>query len=128
MMVALKQKTIIMKKMHLFLAVLLSVFTTVNAFAADVIELRGKITDSQTQMPLAGATIAIPDLRTSALTNQNGEFVFKNLPARGRFLVQISYVGYKTITQSIDLAHLGSLDFKLQASVIEGREVVITGS
>jgi iron complex outermembrane receptor protein len=117
-----------MKKMHLFLAVLLSVFTMVNAFAADVIELRGKITDSQTQMPLAGATIAIPDLRTSALTNQNGEFVFKNLPARGRFLVQVSYIGYKTITQSIDLAHPGSLDFKLQSSVIEGREVVITGS
>jgi len=117
-----------MKKIQLFLVVLIAAFTITSAYAADVIELRGKITDAKTQTPLPGATIIIPDLRTSAIANQNGEFVFRNLPARGKFLVQISYIGYQSITRSIDLASPGTLDFALQASVIEGREVVITGS
>jgi iron complex outermembrane receptor protein len=52
----------------------------------------------------------------------------KNLPASGRFLVQVSYVGYRSLTQVIDFARPGTLSFTLQASVIEGREVIITGS
>jgi iron complex outermembrane receptor protein len=117
-----------MKKILLFLVVLLSAFTFNRTSAAELTEFRGKIADAQTQAPLPGAAISIPDLRTSAITNQEGEFVIKNVPARGRFLVQVSYVGYKTITQFVDLANPGALNFALQPSVIEGREVVITGS
>jgi len=117
-----------MKKILLFLVVLLSVLTFEDTYAVELAELKGKIVDAQTQSPLPGATISIPDLRTSAVTNQDGEFVFKNLPAKGRFLVQVSYIGYRTITKSIELSDPGSLEFALQASVIEGREVVITGS
>jgi len=115
-----------MKKNYLLILMLLYAFTV--TFAAEATEFKGKIIDAQTKYPLPGATIAIPDLRTSAITNSNGEFVFKNLPSKGRFLVQISYIGYRTFTQSIDLANPGALEFSLQPSVIEGREVVITGS
>lgn len=117
-----------MKKIHLFLVVLLSAFIFTSTFAADVAEFKGKIIDAQTKTPLPGASITIPDLRTSAITNQNGEFTFKNAPAHGRFLVQVSYIGYRTITQSVDFSNPGPLEFALQPSVIEGREVVITGS
>ncbi|WP_442589822.1 TonB-dependent receptor [Pedobacter sp. AW31-3R] len=117
-----------MKKLHLFLAVLLSLFTMARVSAAELIELRGKITDAQTQSPLPGATVFIPDLKQSAISNTDGEFRFKNLPARGRFLVQVSYIGYKTITQVIDFGNPAAFNFAMEASVIEGREVVITGS
>lgn len=115
-----------MKKILLFLVVLIA--ATNSIFAADTGDFKGKITDAQTQYPLPGATVSIPDLRTSVLTGKDGEFTFKNLPTRGRFLVQISYVGYRSLTKSIDFSNPGSLDFALQPSVIEGREVVITGS
>ncbi|MGY0039808.1 carboxypeptidase-like regulatory domain-containing protein [Pedobacter sp. NJ-S-72] len=75
-----------MKKIHLLLVVLLSAFSFTSAFAADIAEFKGKIIDAQTKLPLPGASITIPDLRTSAITNQNGEFTFKNAPAHGRFL------------------------------------------
>lgn len=117
-----------MKKIHLFLVVLLSVFTFAGAFAADVTEFRGKIINAQTKLPLPGASISIPDLNKSAITNGNGEFTFKNVPAKGRFLVQVSYIGYRTITQYVDFANLTATEFALQESVIEGKEVVITGS
>ncbi len=117
-----------MKYIHLFVVVLLSAFIFTSSFAADVAEITGKVTDAQTQAPLPGATIAIPDLRKSAVTNTNGEFTLKNLPVRGRFLVQVSYIGYKSITRTIDFANPGAMVFALESSVIEGREVVITGS
>ncbi|MCD0487066.1 TonB-dependent receptor [Pedobacter sp. MC2016-14] len=117
-----------MKYLHLFVAVILSAFLFTSTFAADVAEITGKITDATTGAALPGATVSIPDLRKSAVANANGEFILKNLPLRGRFLVQVSYVGYTSITRVIDFSNQESLNFALQASVIEGREVVITGS
>jgi iron complex outermembrane receptor protein len=117
-----------MKKIHLFIVVLLSACFFTSTYAVDVAEFTGKIIDAQTKAPLPGATISIPDLRKSAVTDQNGAFTLKNAPAKGRFLVQVSYIGYKTITQSIDFANPGALEFALEPSVIEGREVVITGT
>jgi iron complex outermembrane recepter protein len=117
-----------MKRIQLFVAVLLSFFIFSGGFAAGLAEITGKVTDAKSQSGLAGATISIPDLRISAITNSNGEFTLKNLPASGRFLVQVSYVGYRSLTQVIDFARPGILSFTLQASVIEGREVIITGS
>ncbi|WP_069660351.1 TonB-dependent receptor [Arcticibacter eurypsychrophilus] len=117
-----------MKKIHLFLVVILSAFVLTNSFAADISELSGKITDAQSQSALPGATIAIPDLRVSVIADKNGDFTFRNLPARGRFLVQVSYVGYSTITQLIDFSNPATLAFSLQPSVIEGRVVIVTGS
>jgi iron complex outermembrane receptor protein len=117
-----------MKKILLLLAVLLSALTFSRTYAAEVAELKGKITDAQTKSPLPGATIFIPDLRKSAVSDENGDFVLKNAPARGRFLVQVSYIGYRTVTQMMDFSSPGSFVFALHPSVIEGREVVITGS
>jgi iron complex outermembrane receptor protein len=119
---------IFMKKIHLLLVVLLSTFIFSSTYADDIAEFKGKITDAQTKTPLPGATITIPDLRKSAVADQNGEFTLRNAPAKGRFLVQVSYVGYKAITRSIDFANPGTMEFALEPSVIEGREVVITGS
>ncbi len=96
--------------------------------ASGFADVAGKVTDAQKSNALAGATISVPDLRKSAVTNQNGEFIIKNLPVKGRFLVLVSYVGYQSATQIVDFSNPSSLIFALQPSVIEGREVVITGS
>ncbi|MBC7567080.1 MAG: TonB-dependent receptor [Pedobacter sp.] len=117
-----------MKIFHLTLLVLIYTFLYTPSFAFSVAELSGKVTDSETNTGLPGATVSIPDLRKSALTNENGEFTLKNLPTRGKFLVQITYIGYQTVTRVVDFSNPGSLNFVLKQSVIEGREVVITGS
>ena len=117
-----------MKTLHLILVVLLYTFVSTNTYALPLAEITGKVTDAQTNSGLPGATIAIPDLRKSALTNENGEFTLRNLPTKGKFLMQISYIGYQTITRVVDFSKPEVLSFVLRESVIEGREVVITGS
>ncbi len=97
------------------------------AAQAKVLVYSGKVIDSSTKLPLPGAAVSIPDLRISGITNQNGEFTFNNTPAQGRFLIEIKYIGYKTLTQLLDFSNPVS-DFLLQPSVIEAAEVVVTGS
>jgi iron complex outermembrane receptor protein len=117
-----------MKNLLFTLVVILYTFFSTSTYAAPLAEITGKITDAETNSGLPGATVAIPDLRKSAITDENGEFKLKNLPSRGKFLVQISYVGYQAITRVVDFASSEPLNFVLRQSVIEGREVVITGS
>lgn len=116
-----------MKKIHLLLVVLLACFTA-PALAANLADFKGKVMDASTKEPLSGATVYISDLKATTTTNANGEFSFSNIPSRGKFLVEVRYVGYKTTSQQVDLAAGTQLVFALEPSVIESAEVVITGT
>jgi len=98
------------------------------AYSNTIIALNGKVFDAGTKETLPGAVISIPQLKVTATTDANGNFVINNLPRRGRFLVQVVFIGYKTLTQTIDFSTTTPLEFALQPSVIEAREVVIVGT
>lgn len=98
------------------------------AFAAKAASISGKITDSRSNQPVAGATVTILQLHTSTASDKNGQFTFKNLPAQGKYLVEVRFIGYKTQIKTVDVAAGGSVDFALVPSVIETNEVVITGT
>ncbi|WP_298301529.1 TonB-dependent receptor [Hydrotalea sp.] len=89
--------------------------------------LHGKVTDAQTQKPLAGATVSIPDLKLGVITDNKGEYQIKGLPA-GNFLVEVKYLGYATATKSIALKDNVTANFTLQESATEIGEVVVTGT
>ena len=55
----------------------------------------GKITDGQTNEPLAGATVSIKGVLSSTISNNNGDFVFQKLNT-SKIILTISYVGYET--------------------------------
>lgn len=88
----------------------------------------GKVIDATNKTTLPGATLSIPDLKITAATDVNGQFTFKSLPSKGRLLIQVQYVGYKTLSQTIDLSSTAPLVFALQPTSIETKEVVITGT
>jgi iron complex outermembrane receptor protein len=113
-------------KFKLFSLVLLIAIYT-NAYA-DLIAVTGKVVDASNQTTLPGATVSIPDLKITAATDVNGQFTFKSLPTRGRFVIQVQYVGYKTLSQVVDLSGTAPLVFALQPTTIETKEVVITGT
>lgn len=101
--------------------------TTIVAKADTAIgTLSGKVTDKKDGSPIIGATISIPDLKTGTITDANGNFVLNHL-SKGIYLVQISYVGYSTVSQRVDFSKTTELNIQLQASSIEAGEVVITG-
>ncbi|MEJ5993567.1 TonB-dependent receptor [Pedobacter sp. Du54] len=117
-----------MKKLHLFLVMILTISIVNTALAAKLAEIKGKIIDAKTGEPLSGATIYISDLKATTISDAKGEFLIKNVPAKGKFLVEVRYIGYKTASQLIDLNTSQNLTFSLESSVIESAEVVITGT
>ena len=105
----------------------LTILTYADVFAA-LREIKGRIVDANTKEPLARASIAIPDLRVAVVADENGQFTLTNVPDKGKFLIEVKYLGYKTLTQTIDLADHSDIEISLTPSVIEAREVVITGT
>jgi iron complex outermembrane receptor protein len=88
-------------------------------------KITGKITDKVTGKPVAGATIAIPDLKITTSTDADGIYLLKQLP-RGQYLMQVTAMGYASVTKIIDLNNTYSVDFKLSASNYELADVIVT--
>ncbi|WP_158827942.1 TonB-dependent receptor [Mucilaginibacter lacusdianchii] len=100
----------------------------VYTFASSFLDITGKVTDSKNNQPVAGAIVSIPQLRINTITDVNGQYTLHSLPPRGKFVIEIRFIGYRSVVRSIDLAASPSFDFALQPSVTETNEVVITGS
>lgn len=86
----------------------------------------GKITDAKTGAAIEGATVYISDIRSGTSTNASGEFIINNIP-QGTHLVEISHIGYSSISESIEIKNDVKKDFTLSASIIENNAVVVTG-
>lgn len=63
--------------------------------------VRGSVYDENGE-PLASATIVIEGTNYSTLTNENGEFRFKNLP-NGTFKISASFIGYDSKKQEVTI-------------------------
>lgn len=91
-----------------------------------IVTLSGKITDAKTGEPLASASIYFSDLKIGASSDQEGFYKIQNIPS-GRFLVEVSYLGYTSIIEHIDLKGDVQRDFALQPSVVENEAITVTG-
>jgi iron complex outermembrane receptor protein len=118
-----------MKTFQFILTISLCIFFSIQVKAQKKsvrYSLSGKITDAK-GVPLAGASVFISDLRTGSIADANGNYQITNIPT-GTFLVEIKYIGYKTILQNIDFNQDKTQNFSMVISVTEENEIVITGS
>jgi iron complex outermembrane receptor protein len=110
----------------LYILIFITVGSTVLAKTPEEkSRITGKITDKSTGKPVAGATISIPDLKLATSTDNDGVYVLKQLP-RGQYLMQVTAVGYASVTKVVDLGNTYSVDFKLSASNYELADVIVT--
>ena len=86
--------------------------------------LSGIITDTNSNETLIGVNIIIPELKTGVTTNEYG-FYSITLP-QGIYTVQISYLGYQNIEESINLNQNIKNNFKLFSNETALKEVIIT--
>jgi len=105
----------------ILLLILLSPLVVV---AQEKFTLSGTITDAQSNETLIGVNIIIPELQTGAVTNEYG-FYSLTLPS-GSCNIQISYLGYKTISETLILSENLTKNYKLIESAENLEEVVIT--
>jgi iron complex outermembrane receptor protein len=90
------------------------------------VSLSGKITDSATGLPLSGTSVYFPDLKTGAASDNNGYYIVSNISA-GKYLVEVSHLGYSSVIETIDLSGDTRRDFALIPSIIENEAVTVTG-
>jgi iron complex outermembrane recepter protein len=88
--------------------------------------LTGKVTDAQSNEPLAGASVYIHEAKVGAVTNNAGVYRIQNLPS-GKFLVEVTYLGYSPVTETIDINGDLQKDFSLSTAVVENQGVTVTG-
>lgn len=115
-----------MKKLYIILfAILASINTRADNASGSHVALKGKITDQKGESVI-GATIYLPEMKTGAVTDQDGNYTLDNLPSR-TLLIQVNAMGFKMIAENIDLRNTVKKDFVLTESVVEVNEVVVTG-
>jgi iron complex outermembrane receptor protein len=88
--------------------------------------LSGKITEKANGSALSGATVYIPDLKSGTVTDSGGHYTLNDLPT-GTYLVEVGYVGFKTVTRNVHIDKTTVENFELSQNIVEENEVVITG-
>ncbi len=109
------------KKIITFLVVLLS---ALSSFGQEKFTLNGTIIDANSNETLIGVNVVIPELKTGVTTNEYG-FYSITIP-KGNYTVQISYLGYLTISESISLNQNIKNNFNLFSNETALQEVIIT--
>ena len=71
------------------------------AFAQELGNLRGFVTDSTNGEALAFGNVFIEEINQGASTNEIGMFLITLIPANKSYELTISYVGYKTKVISV---------------------------
>lgn len=105
-------------------SILISFLLTINfVLAQDKFTLSGTITDASSNETLIGVNIIFPELQTGTNTNEYG-FYSISLP-EGTYKVQISYLGYTTITEIIIFSEDKIISYKLIESTESLNEIVI---
>src|SRR4029078_6267491 len=114
-------------KKQLFLALLfLSVFNLAHSQAGSLIEISGRVTDQEKNLPLPDVSVQIKGTVTGTVTNSAGGFVLRTktqLP----FTLVFSSIGFKP--QELEVKTLGSnFQVALSTQTVLGNEVVVTAS
>lgn len=91
--------------------------------------IRGRVTDINTNTPLPGAQVFIPDsvVTFGTSTDFDGYFELKNVPV-GRQNLRVSFIGYSTVDLPNLYVNSGKelvLEIKLEESVTDLDEVVV---
>lgn len=98
----------------------------VNLFAADTYSISGVITDAESN-PLPGAHVFVNGTSRGAASSSDGTFIIRNLPP-GNYTLNISYSGYGTEHNKIELPLSAPLTIVLKPVIYNINQIVITGT
>ena len=107
-----------MKKISIFLFLFVSTLANAQSFT-----LSGKVVD-ENKNPLAGASILVKEIKKGASTNFEGNFSF-NLE-KGTYTLEVSFLGYSTISEKITLSKDEEYVIELQTGSTVLEEVLVS--
>lgn len=86
--------------------------------------IKGVITDKETGEPLPGAGILLENTYIATASENDGAYELRNIK-KGKYLMQVSFIGYKTAKREINLVDNLSFDIKLDVDPIMQENVII---
>ena len=104
-----------------------------NQLQASKYAIFGYVTDTKSNQPLIGANILIVGTSIGSATDEKGFYKITNLE-EGQYELKVTYIGYKTLSDTINIdpnskfldGNNYTKNFKLNYTMIEGNEVVVT--
>lgn len=90
--------------------------------------IRGTVTDSATRRPIEGAQLTITGLNVGAVTNAEGTYMLRGLPARTH-QVRLTRIGFQASQRSVRLAagDTATADFTVRPVAVSLSQVVVVG-
>ena len=95
-----------------------------GSMAQNKVTLSGKVTD-QHGTPVAQATIAVENTTSGTYTDDQGKYSLQVTPGKHTFVV--SFLGYQTVKQSLDIRQDKKQNFTLQESAVTLSSVEVYG-
>ena len=94
---------------------------------SQTVNITGYIKDAANGNPLAGANVIIVGTSIGTAADGNGKYKIANVNA-GDYIVKAAYIGYLESIDSLSIAGDKNieLDFNLNYTTIEGKEVIVT--
>src|SRR5271154_2214534 len=111
-------------KRYKALALVILILLSKNIYSQNI--LQGVIKDASTNIPLQGAAIYIPDLKTGAYSDSLGNYFIKNISA-GSYLIETSLIGYGKMIETIFIKGITQKNYSLSQFTMSLNDVTITG-
>ncbi len=105
---------------------IISMNIILTTFAQKEISLSGYIFNEENK-PLVGASVFLAPAAKGVITNIHGNYKISNLE-KGRYRIEISYIGYNPVIDTINLYHDTIYTAHLIVSQMELQEVVVEGN
>jgi hypothetical protein len=99
---------------------------SLNSFTQEKQTISGSVYDANNNETLIGVSIYIPEINSGTTTNEYG-FYSITLPT-GIYKVQVSYLGFTSIVETINLSEKITKNFKLTEEAESLNEIVIEGN
>ncbi len=106
-----------MKKITIFLFLFVSLLTTAQSF-----NFSGTVID-ENENPLPGASVYIKEIKKGTSTNFKGNFSLQL--KKGTYTVEVSFIGYKTISQRVSISKNEEYFIKLKTGSMVLDEVLV---
>jgi iron complex outermembrane receptor protein len=87
--------------------------------------INGIVQDSDTNLPVIGATIQLQKPEKAAITDVSGEFSFDNL-SQGSYTLLVASLGYGTKTLKVEVPRESQIQILLSPTAIEIEEVIVS--
>lgn len=92
--------------------------------------IEGRVLEASTEAPLPGANVQLQDEPIGTATASDGTFSFSARVEPGTYVLQVSFVGYRSAQATINLAEESTVSvgtIELQPDIAGLEEVVVTG-